>query len=45
MAFRVPTVDVSVVDLTVNLSQETDYESICKAMKNACIAMKMHANP
>ena len=35
MAFRVPTVDVSVVDLTVNLSNETSYEDICRAMKNA----------
>ena len=34
MAFRVPTVDVSVVDLTVNLSKETNYEEICSAMKN-----------
>lgn len=30
MAFRVPTIDVSVVDLTVRLSQETTYEEICK---------------
>ncbi len=35
MAFRVPTSDVSVVDLTVNLKQETSYEEICAAMKNA----------
>ncbi len=35
MAFRVPTVDVSVVDLTVNLSKETTYEEICSAMKSA----------
>ena len=35
MAFRVPTVNVSVVDLTVNLSNETSYEDICRAMKNA----------
>lgn len=35
MAFRVPTLDVSVVDLTVNLSKETSYEEICKAMKEA----------
>ena len=35
MAFRVPTVNVSVVDLTVNLSNETTYEDICNAMKNA----------
>ncbi|MBV19965.1 MAG: type I glyceraldehyde-3-phosphate dehydrogenase [Cytophagia bacterium] len=35
MAFRVPTVDVSVVDLTVNLSKETSYEEICSVMKKA----------
>ncbi len=35
MAFRVPTVDVSVVDLTVNLNKETTYEEICSAMKKA----------
>ncbi|KGN68051.1 type I glyceraldehyde-3-phosphate dehydrogenase [Porphyromonas sp. COT-239 OH1446] len=35
MAFRVPTLDVSVVDLTVNLAKETTYEEICKAMKEA----------
>jgi glyceraldehyde 3-phosphate dehydrogenase len=35
MAFRVPTSDVSVVDLTVELDKETTYEDICKAMKIA----------
>jgi len=35
MAFRVPTSDVSVVDLTVELLKETSYEDICKAMKEA----------
>jgi glyceraldehyde 3-phosphate dehydrogenase len=35
MAFRVPTMDVSVVDLTVNLSKSTSYEEICKVMKKA----------
>ncbi|XOD69583.1 MAG: type I glyceraldehyde-3-phosphate dehydrogenase [Flavobacteriales bacterium AspAUS03] len=35
MAFRVPTADVSVVDLTVRLKQETTYEAIKKAMKHA----------
>ncbi|MCX8086241.1 MAG: type I glyceraldehyde-3-phosphate dehydrogenase [Rhodocyclaceae bacterium] len=35
MAFRVPTSDVSVVDLTVELLKETTYEDICKAMKEA----------
>ncbi|MCS6996246.1 MAG: type I glyceraldehyde-3-phosphate dehydrogenase [Casimicrobiaceae bacterium] len=35
MAFRVPTSDVSVVDLTCELAQETSYEAICAAMKAA----------
>jgi len=35
MAFRVPTSDVSVVDLTVELNQEATYEQICAAMKAA----------
>jgi glyceraldehyde 3-phosphate dehydrogenase len=35
MAFRVPTSDVSVVDLTVELGKETTYEAICAAMKAA----------
>jgi glyceraldehyde 3-phosphate dehydrogenase len=35
MAFRVPTADVSVVDLTVRLQKETSYEAIKKAMKEA----------
>ena len=36
MAFRVPTSDVSVVDLTVELNKEaTTYEDICNAMKDA----------
>merc|ERR1711973_669490 len=33
MAFRVPTIDVSVVDLTCKLSKETTYEEICAAIK------------
>ncbi|MEM6717761.1 MAG: type I glyceraldehyde-3-phosphate dehydrogenase [Bacteroidota bacterium] len=33
MAFRVPTVDVSVVDLTVRLQKETSYEEIKKVFK------------
>ena len=32
---RVPTLDVSVVDLTVNLSKAASYEDICTAMKKA----------
>ena len=35
MAMRVPTVDVSVVDLTVKLKTETTYEDICAAVKKA----------
>jgi len=35
MAFRVPTSDVSVVDLTVELEKETDYAGIVAAMKEA----------
>jgi glyceraldehyde 3-phosphate dehydrogenase len=35
MAFRVPTSDVSVVDLTVELSKEAKYDEICAAMKAA----------
>jgi len=35
MSFRVPTSDVSVVDLTVELKKDTTYEQICAAMKAA----------
>lgn len=35
MAFRVPTLDVSVVDLTCRLEKSTTYEEICKAVKDA----------
>jgi glyceraldehyde 3-phosphate dehydrogenase len=35
MAFRVPTSDVSVVDLTVELNKPATYDEICKAMKSA----------
>ena len=35
MSMRVPTSDVSVVDLTVELNKEASYEDICKAMKKA----------
>ena len=34
-SFRVPTSDVSVVDLTVELKKDTTYEQICAAMKAA----------
>lgn len=35
MAFRVPTADVSVVDLTVKLSKETTYQEIIASLKKA----------
>ena len=35
MAFRIPTMDVSVVDLTVRLEKETSYEEIKAAFKKA----------
>ena len=37
MAFRVPTSDVSVVDLTVELAKEATYKEICAAMKAASV--------
>ena len=41
ISFRVPTSDVSVVDLTVELSREASYAQICAAMKAASLgAMK-----
>ena len=41
MAFRVPTSNVSVVDLTVELEKPAQYEEICKAMKTASAAGEM----
>ncbi len=35
MAFRVPTSDVSVVDLTVELENEATYDEVCRTMKAA----------
>ena len=35
MAFRVPTLDVSVVDLTVNLKKPASYKEICATLKAA----------
>jgi glyceraldehyde 3-phosphate dehydrogenase len=35
MSMRVPTADVSVVDLTVRTKKATSYEDICAAMKSA----------
>ncbi|MCB1213304.1 MAG: type I glyceraldehyde-3-phosphate dehydrogenase [Chlamydiia bacterium] len=35
MALRIPTPDVSVVDLTVRLTKSTSYDEICEAIKEA----------
>jgi glyceraldehyde 3-phosphate dehydrogenase len=35
MSFRVPNIDVSVVDLTLNLAKDTTYDEICKTVKAA----------
>jgi len=35
MAFRVPTVDVSVVDLTVRIEKSASYKDVCNAIKQA----------
>ena len=35
MAFRVPTMDVSVIDLTVNIKKSATYGEVCKVMKTA----------
>jgi glyceraldehyde 3-phosphate dehydrogenase len=35
MAFRIPSVDVSVVDLTIELNNDATYEEICAEMKSA----------
>lgn len=35
MAFRVPTINVSVVDLTVKLNKGVSYETLCQAMEEA----------
>ena len=37
MAFRIPTANVSVVDLTVRLNKETSYDEIKNAMKSASL--------
>ena len=42
MSFRVPTVDVSVVDLTCNLEKPATYEEICAAVKNMCQIQLFH---
>lgn len=35
MAFRVPTINVSVVDLTVKLNKGVSYDNLCKTIKEA----------
>merc|ERR1711907_682535 len=35
MAFRVPTIDVSVVDLTVRIEKAASYDDVCKAIREA----------
>jgi glyceraldehyde 3-phosphate dehydrogenase len=35
MSFRIPTLDVSVVDLTCTLARDTTYDEICAAVKAA----------
>ena len=38
ISFRVPTANVSVVDLTVNLKKSTTYTEVCSAMKEASLS-------
>ena len=38
MSFRVPTANVSVVDLSVNLKSKTSYEEICSVMQNESVS-------
>jgi glyceraldehyde 3-phosphate dehydrogenase len=38
MAFRVPTANVSVIDLTVNLNNPTTYMQVCEVMKKASLS-------
>jgi glyceraldehyde 3-phosphate dehydrogenase len=40
MAYRVPTANVSVVDVSVNLKKETSYAEICQAMQEASASKK-----
>jgi len=35
MAFRVPTINVSVVDLTIKTNKSVSYKDLCKVVKNA----------
>jgi glyceraldehyde 3-phosphate dehydrogenase len=42
MSFRVPTIDVSVVDLTVQLEKGASYETICETIKAASETDRLH---
>lgn len=42
MAFRVPTTNVSAVDLTVRLGKDTTYEEVCLKMKDYSEAGPLH---
>ena len=42
MAFRVPTANVSVIDLTVNLKTPTSYTDVCQAMKEASLSKDLN---
>jgi len=39
MAFRVPTIDVSVVDFTVRTTKPVTYEDVCKVVKEASVGL------
>lgn len=41
MSFRVPTANVSVIDLTVNLETPTSYNEVCNAMKEASLSKEL----
>ena len=41
MSFRVPTANVSVIDLSVNLHTPTSYNEVCKAMKEASLSEEL----
>lgn len=43
MAFRVPTSNVSVIDLTVELIQPTDYQEVCAVMQAASVSPQLNA--
>lgn len=43
MSMRVPSADVSVVDLTVELNQSATYQAVCEAMKSASVGRLRNA--